>query len=339
MRKSDILTTRVIASNLLQQKGAGNMLINLEEKLVEGCEKWLYQYKLNSVKKGTFERLRTSLVMMKRYPIAAVPIKDLTAAVIQRYLNQLVQDGYALTTIKKQYNLITSYVRYLMGEGAPIPPVYLNVKLPSEDTVQKHKKDVVAYSKPEQKRLLAACEEDTLAGRVVILLIETGMRIGELLALKWEDIIWERRAVFIHRTLVNHASRKLASLQDSAKSRSSNRKIPLSAKAMGLLEQMYDETANPDGLLFPSSTTDPSCVESIGYNTCRNAVLELCEKAKVKYSGFHIFRHTFATNCYYKGCDVKKLSKLMGHSEVSITYNTYIHLFGDNIDDLRDVVN
>lgn len=339
MRKGDILSTRVIVSDLREQKGANNMLIDIEVKLGEGCERWLYQYKLNSVKKGTFERLHTSLVMMKRYPVAIVPLKDLTTDVIQRYINQLVRDGYALTTIKKQYNLITSYVRYLMGEGAPIRPIHLNVKLPNEDVVQKHKKDIVAYSKPEQKRLLAACDESSLAGRVVILLIETGMRIGELLALKWEDIMWERRAVHIHRTLVNHHSRKSTFLQDSPKSKSSDRRIPLSRKAMGLLEQMYDEAANPDGLVFPLSTFDPSCVEPVGYNTCRLMVSELCSKANVKYSGFHVFRHTFATNCYYKGCDVKKLSKLLGHAEVSITYTTYIHLFGDNIEDLRDVVN
>ena len=52
----------------------------------------------------------------------------------------------------------------------------------------------------------------------------------------------------------------------------------------------------------------------------------------------HVFRHTFATNCYYRGCDVKILSKLLGHSSVTVTYNTYIHLFGDALEEMRAVL-
>ena len=52
----------------------------------------------------------------------------------------------------------------------------------------------------------------------------------------------------------------------------------------------------------------------------------------------HAFRHTFATNCYERGCDVKILSKLLGHSDVAITYNIYIHLYGDALEEMRRVV-
>ena len=61
-------------------------------------------------------------------------------------------------------------------------------------------------------------------------------------------------------------------------------------------------------------------------------------KAQVEYRGMHVFRHTFATNCYYKGCEIKKLSKLLGHASVTITYNTYIHLYGDALEELRSVI-
>ena len=56
------------------------------------------------------------------------------------------------------------------------------------------------------------------------------------------------------------------------------------------------------------------------------------------YLGMHAFRHTFATNCYERGCDVKILSKLLGHSDVAITYNIYIHLYGDALEEMRRVV-
>jgi integrase len=61
---------------------------------------------------------------------------------------------------------------------------------------------------------------------------------------------------------------------------------------------------------------------------------KLCKQANVPYKGEHVFRHTFATNCYYKGIDIKILSRLLGHSDVKITYNTYIDLYGDGFDDM-----
>ena len=60
--------------------------------------------------------------------------------------------------------------------------------------------------------------------------------------------------------------------------------------------------------------------------------VRLCEteyKACVPYRGEHVFGHTFATNCYHKGVDVKILSRLLGHADVNITYNIYVHLYGD----------
>lgn len=63
-----------------------------------------------------------------------------------------------------------------------------------------------------------------------------------------------------------------------------------------------------------------------------------CVEAGVPYLGQHVFRHTFATNCYNRGCDVKILSKLLGHADVTVTYNVYIHLFGDALEEMRSVV-
>jgi len=53
-----------------------------------------------------------------------------------------------------------------------------------------------------------------------------------------------------------------------------------------------------------------------------------------KYRGEHVFRHTFATNCYYKSVNVKVLSKLLGHADVNVTYNIYVHLYGDGFDEM-----
>lgn len=72
--------------------------------------------------------------------------------------------------------------------------------------------------------------------------------------------------------------------------------------------------------------------ERLSYEALRHQTRKLCEEAKAEYRGEHVFRHTFATNCYYKGVNVKVLSKLLGHADIHVTNNIYIHLYGDGLD-------
>ena len=78
--------------------------------------------------------------------------------------------------------------------------------------------------------------------------------------------------------------------------------------------------------------------EPLTYEAVRYQIQFACAKANLPYLGMHVFRHTFATNCYNRGCDVKILSKLLGHADVAITYNTYIHLYGDALEEMRKVI-
>lgn len=313
-----------------------NAIINPQIKVCEAMERWLYKFKKNSVKEATFDRLVTSFNMMRHYSISCMRIADLTTGDVQSYINNLLSDGYAYTTIKKQFNLITAFTKYLLAEGVPIRPVYLNIALPIAENVKKPKKDVVTYSKIEQTKLIKAINEDGQAAScAVLLMLENGLRSGEVLALCWEDIDWDRRAIKIHRTLVHPASRKHSFVQEGAKSKTSNRVIPLSTKVMTTLEDLLSKTDSSTGLIFRSIKYPE---ESIGYNALRKHIKRLCSIAHVEYRGMQVFRHTFATNCYYKGCEIKKLSKLLGHASVTITYNTYIHLYGDALEELRSVV-
>lgn len=74
--------------------------------------------------------------------------------------------------------------------------------------------------------------------------------------------------------------------------------------------------------------------ERLSYEALRYQTQCACRAANIEYRGEHVFRHSFATNCYHKGMDIKILSKLLGHTDVNITYNLYIHLYGDGFDEL-----
>lgn len=299
--------------------------------------RWLLDYKKNSVKAATYDRLRVSYGMMLRYIISAKDVKTITSNDIQKYLNRLSDEGYALSTIKKQFTLLTAFLKHEYAQGRIKNPVYLAVKLPVEEAVKKSAKKIETYSQIEQRCLLnvlSGLEHCTYG--CLILMLEAGLRSGEAQCLTWDDILWEQSAVRINKTLVRMSSDKgLSFVQNSAKSRASNRTIPLSERAMCILERLAKRSKDLNGFIFPSSD-DPSL--PISYCTVKYYLKKACAAANVKYRSTHALRHTFATNCYNRGCDIKILSKLLGHVDVSITYNIYIHLYGNELEEMRKVI-
>lgn len=314
-------------------KNGGDNMKTISESVLD----WMEKYKKNSVKPATFDRLEITYRAMLNYPIATVRLFELQAGDIQTYVNQLVRDGYALSTIKKQFVLLTAYLKFAYAQGIIQNPVYLAVNLPVEEVVKKAPKKVEAYNPIEQKRLINVLEglENPTYG-AIILMLEAGLRCGEAQCLTWDDILWEEQAVRVCKTLVRLSSQKgLSFVQQSAKSKTSNRTIPLSNRAMSILERLSEKAENVDGYIFPSST-DPSL--PISYCTVKYYLKQACKEAGIKYKSAHALRHTFATNCYHKGCDVKILSKLLGHADVTITYNIYIHLYGNELEEMRKVI-
>ena len=301
--------------------------------LAQAIENWMHVYKRNSVKPSTYDRLEVSLGLLEKHPISKVDPSLLTSNDIQGYLNDLVSDGYALTTIKKQFHLLTGYVRYANSIGEVERPICNTVALPTRANILKPERSVVSYSPIELHALLRVLQTHARPEYdVVLFMLETGTRIGEALAVEWKDVNWGMRSIRIDKTFVHLGDAKKSFVQSGAKSYSSNRTIPLSTSAMQLLTRLLDKANAPNGLIFLADG------HPIPYEAMRWHIRRACEQAGVPYYGQHVFRHTFATNCYNRGCDVKILSKLLGHASVTVTYNTYIHLFGDALEDMRKVV-
>lgn len=298
---------------------------------------WLENYKKDSVKPLTFDRLVIAYNLMKKYPIAEYTVDAITCDTMQRYIRNLADGGYSLSTIRKQYNLLTSYWKHAMAMGEVQNPIFLNVKLPSEESLTKRKNEIETYSHEEQERLLS--ELMTLRKvqyGVIVLMLEAGLRIGEALALRWDDVMWSSKAIFIRRTLVRLSTTAgVTYVQNSPKSKTSKRKVPLSDRAMDVLKRLYERSKLKTGYIF-AKENDPSMPYS--YSSVEFHIRRLCEDLVISYRGMHAFRHTFATNCYERGCDVKILSKLLGHADVAITYNIYIHLYGDALEEMRKVL-
>lgn len=306
-------------------------------QLILAMDEWLDIYKKDSVKTLTYDRLIISFKLMQKYPIAGMNVDEITCDDMQRYMRYLTDDGYSISTIKKQFNLLTAYWKHGMARGVIQSPVYLGVKLPRETAKAESIEEIRTYSEAEQEKMLRQLM--TLEKRqygVIVLMLEAGLRIGEALALRWEDVLWNRHALRVRRTLIRLSSeRGKTYVQDSPKSKTSRRTIPLSARAMEVLERLRERAGYAEGYIF-AREDDSSLPYS--YSSVEFHIRHLCKDLGISYRGMHAFRHTFATNCYERGCDVKILSKLLGHADVSITYNIYIHLYGDALEEMRKVL-
>lgn len=152
----------------------------------------------------------------------------------------------------------------------------------------------------------------------ILLTIHTGLRIGELCALKWSDINFDIQTLHVNKTMIRTYTKEDGSKLNvtSPKSRASIRTIPLNKWIMQyavLLRGQDDEYI---------ITGRDHYIEPNKYRLFYNQILV---NLKIPHRKFHSLRHTFATRCIECGCDYKSLSEILGHSNVSITMNLYVH--------------
>ena len=302
-------------------------MINGKTLLSEFVNYWLNNYKLNTVKQGTYARLAISANALTHYSISEMQITDINLFVLQKYVNELVAAGLAYTTIKKQLEIVTAPLKIAAAMHIIPSDPSIGVRMPSKTIVQKKPKDVSAYTAEEQAKLIEVLKTRKYVGfDAVWFMMETGLRSGELLALKWDDVNLEKRRMRIHATIINPIDCAKAKYQEGAKSETSNRTIPLSAKAVEILAKRKEDAKTEWVFEYAK--------HRLSYQSLQRHTRIVCEEAGIPYKGEHVFRHTFATNCYYKNMDIKILSKILGHAKVDITYNTYINLYGDGFDEM-----
>lgn len=157
----------------------------------------------------------------------------------------------------------------------------------------------------------------------ILLSLLTGLRIGEICALKWEDISIPEKTVHVHSTMqriqIVEATETKAKTKISItapKSSCSVRTIPLSDEIIGIMEQ-FDKQKG-----FVLTGNNSSYIEP---RSMHNHFKRVCKSVGIDPVNFHVLRHTFATRCVELGFDVKSLSEILGHANVSITLNRYVH--------------
>lgn len=195
---------------------------------------------------------------------------------------------------------------------------YKKIVLPKQD-----KKEIEVLTSKEKDRIEKYCMNfKNLKLLGIIISLNTGMRLGELCALRWKNIDLTEKCIYVKETaqrVYKGKGIKSKVIIDTPKTKCSVRTIPINTKLLNILKPLKQGYNDDDFFLTGSKTR---CLEPRSYQDIFKKVLA---KAKVKEHNFHCTRHTFATNCIEVGMDIKTLSKILGHANVQITLNTYVH--------------
>ena len=156
----------------------------------------------------------------------------------------------------------------------------------------------------------------------VYISLYTGLRIGEICALRWEDIDLENQVIYVRHTVVRvkvdgQGSTVTTNVIDQPKTKTSCRCVPICSRLLLALQRYSPKTTSEYVVSKNRTFASPRTFE---YRYCR-----LLESNGIPHINYHGLRHTFATRCIEAGMDVKSLSEILGHANVTITLNTYVH--------------
>lgn len=169
-----------------------------------------------------------------------------------------------------------------------------------------------------EKKLMASTDLKSLG---VLISLYSGLRIGEICALKWSDIDFDTMLITVTHTIqriyIGKGNTKV--VYSTPKTKRSVRKVPMSKIIIDKLKPL-SRMYSPDSFILTGM--EHKFFEPISYKYPYTQFLDECH---VNYKNFHTLRHTFATRCIRMGMDVKSLSEILGHANVNVTLNVYVH--------------
>lgn len=291
---------------------------------------WLWSYKRSSVKPKTFDQYETLARIHLQPKIGEIKLIDLTTDHVQRLINDMHKSGLSKRTIELTKVVLHAALKQAQRNKLVSENVCDNVVLPRKETTS-----IKVLEIDEQSKLIEVLEENYI-GRGLLLALYTGMRRGEVLALKWTDYDEEKQSISVNKSLsrvrtYDKSRKKTELVVGTPKTEKSKRTIPLIDKAVELLEKhrqcqkQYKELVGnfyeDNGLIFSSSNggyMDPG-----NFNRKLNKVTK--ELGMETFSP-HVLRHSFATRGLEAEVSLKAMQELLGHSSITVTGNIYTHL-------------
>lgn len=247
----------------------------------------------------------------------------LTPCEINAFLMHMKARGLAYSTIHGAYRLLSSALRFALEEGLiskhPCRKIRVEREVKLEQRVLTRQEQILV-------RRAATCPEYL----PILLSLYTGMRLGEICALQWADINWDRKCITVTRTAQRvsahepTSNRKTCVIIGTPKSRRSCRVLPVPDFVLQVLRRVCN-SSNPARSVYIFSGENRAAEP----RTMQRLFTLLMKKLNIAGAHFHTLRHSFATRLLELGVDIQTISTLLGHSSIRITLDFYAHSLTD----------
>ncbi len=244
---------------------------------------------------------------------------QLTETDVQAFALKKLQDGLSQKTVKDVL-IVLKMIQKFGAKNGDLQFVEWSVKFPTEQT----KQELEVLSVNNQKRIMQyTIDNFTFRNLGIYICLSTGIRIGEVCALKWGDINIATETISINRTIeriyvIDSEKRHTEVVIGTPKTKNSLREIPMSKELLKIIRPLK-KVMNDEYFILTNETkpTEP--------RTYRNYYKQLLKQLGIPDMKFHGLRHCFATRCIESQCDYKTVSVILGHANISTTLNLYVH--------------
>lgn len=297
--------------------------------------------KRNKVGEASYSREMQTLNHIKNHAIGKITVQKITFTQLQDFIDS--KKCYKNSYISKIYELLGRIFKEALKRDYILKDPMLNVDKPKSEQLDEK---IEAFSIEEQKAFLNILEHETAYRDIFTIALYTGMRMGEILALKKEDIDFKENIIHIQRSLTKDKNGRTI-LGDTTKTYNSIRNIPITPLVQNALKHsISNSTLNINNLLFVQSNGQLYSVSNLNSRfkrICINAKLGVAPyiiKRKDKKTGKikeihsktstynqHMLRHTYATRCIEAGISAEIIKELLGHKDIQTTINIYGTIF------------
>jgi len=288
-----------------------------EATMDEWLMHWMESELLGSVKASSYQ---TYLNLVNRYLVPALGhmrLSAITPGIVNDFVVQLKQSGLSYSTTKNAYRLLAAAMRCALDEG-----------LIRKNPCSKIK---IQRSEQEEQRVLNRAEQQVIRTSAAasdlpaILSLYTGMRLGEICALKCSDIDMEKKTITVRRTVQrichgrnNENGRKTMLMIGTPKSTRSHRVIPVPDFVLEQLKNLIQQK-DSESFVFGTALT------AAEPRTIQRRFKRFMQRLGILGVHFHSLRHSFATRLLELGVDIKTVSVLLGHGSIKTTLDFYAH--------------
>ena len=275
---------------------------------------WLNDLEKPNIKPSTYASYRNKLENHVLPALGDKRLDKLTDDNIQDWVDDLTAKGLSGNSIRTIYRIFNAAIQKAVLKHCLFVSPCQDVTLPGAEPQR-----INALTVAQQKELEKQAYKSK-GGEAVILALYTGMRIGEISALMWEDIDFESNIIHVNRTLqrimdYENDSQKTKLITDIPKSSASHRVIPFGGHLKKYLLELKANTKSCYVISCKGHYAEPRVISYRFRQTAKKAGLE--------QATFHGIRHTYATRCIERGVDIVTLSRLLGHASAKMTLDTY----------------